>query len=46
MQQKQSGEEGQTQFRIKGSNGLQPGDYYLNVIINGEDKLMVHLIKS
>jgi hypothetical protein len=46
MQQKQSAEIGQTQFRVKGSNGLQPGDYYLNVIINGEDKLMVHLIKS
>lgn len=46
MQQKQAAEEGLTQLRIKGSNSLQPGDYHLNVIINGEDKLMVHLIKS
>ncbi len=46
MQQKESAEIGQNQFRISGSNGLQAGDYYLNVIVNGEDRLMVHLIKS
>lgn len=46
MQQKQTAEQGTNQFRIKGSNGLQAGDYYLNVIINGEDRMMVHLIKS
>jgi hypothetical protein len=46
MQQKESAEVGQNQFRISGSNGLLAGDYYLNVIVNGEDRLMVHLIKS
>lgn len=46
MQQKESADIGVNQFRIRGSNKLTPGDYYLNVIINGEDRLMVHLVKS
>jgi hypothetical protein len=46
MQQKQGAEAGPGQFRIKGSNQLKPGDYYLNVVVNGEEKMMVHLIKS
>jgi hypothetical protein len=46
MQQKQIAEGGLNQFMVRGSNSLQPGDYFLNVVINGEDKLRVHLIKS
>jgi hypothetical protein len=46
LQQKQASEAGPGQFSIRGSNQLKPGDYYLNVIVNGEEKMMVHLIKS
>ena len=46
LQQKQGAEAGPGQFSIKGSNQLKPGDYYLNVVVNGEEKMMVHLIKS
>ncbi len=46
LQQKQAAEAGSSQFSIRGSNELKPGDYFLNVIVNGEDKMMVHLIKS
>jgi hypothetical protein len=46
LQQKQSSEAGPGQFSIRGSNQLKPGDYYLNVIVNGEEKMMVHLVKS
>jgi hypothetical protein len=46
LQQKQGAEAGPGQFSIRGSNKLKPGDYYLNVVVNGEEKMMVHLIKS
>lgn len=46
LQQKQSADAGSGQFSIVGSSTLKAGDYYLNVIINGEEKMMVHLIKS
>ncbi|HSF45111.1 MAG TPA: hypothetical protein VLA58_03845 [Chitinophagaceae bacterium] len=46
LQQKQGAEAGSEQYSIRGSNELKPGDYYLNVIVNGEEKMMVHLVKS
>jgi len=46
LQQKHAVEAGSGQFSIKGSNQLKPGDYYLNVVVNGEEKMRVRLIKS
>jgi hypothetical protein len=46
MQQKEHGSEGMNNFRIKGSSKMAPGDYFLNVAVNGDDKLTVHLVKS
>jgi hypothetical protein len=45
-QQKNRGTEGMNIFTIEGTNNLKPGTYFLNVIVNGSDKLLVQLIKS
>jgi len=37
---------GLSRFCIKGSNELKPGEYYLKVIANGTDVLLVKLIKE
>ncbi len=46
LQQKEKGKSGVNQFTISGSRDLKPGDYFLKVVVNGSDRLMVHLIKS
>lgn len=46
MQQKEHAREGVNNFRIKGSGNMAPGDYFLNVAVNGDDKLTVRLEKS
>jgi hypothetical protein len=46
MQQKERAKEGMNQYSIKGSSSINPGDYFLNVVVNGADCLLVHLIKS
>ncbi len=46
LQRKENAKEGLNQFTLNGSNKITPGDYYLNVVVNGADKLMVHLEKS
>jgi len=46
MQQKEKAKEGMNQYTIKGSSGMNPGDYFLKVVVNGTDCLLVHLIKS
>jgi hypothetical protein len=39
-------EKGPNQFNIKGMGGVQPGGYFLNVVVNGSEKLTVHMVKS
>jgi hypothetical protein len=46
LQQKEKGKTGVNQFAIAGSRDLKPGDYFLKVVVNGSDRMMVHLIKS
>ncbi len=46
LQQKEKGKTGINQFAIAGSRDLKPGDYFLKVVVNGSDRMMVHLIKS
>lgn len=37
---------GLNQFTIKGSHNIKPGDYFLKVVVNGTDALLVKLIKE
>jgi len=46
MQQKERAREGMNQFTIKGSSSMNPGNYFLKVVVNGTDCLLVQLIKS
>jgi len=46
MQQKERAKEGMNQFTIKGSSTMNPGSYFLKVVVNGTDCLLVQLIKS
>ncbi len=46
MQQKERAKEGMNQFSIKGSSAMNPGSYFLKVVVNGTDCLLVQLIKS
>jgi len=45
---RQSGkaEEGLAKFTVKGSHSIKPGDYFLKVVVNGTDALLVKLIKE
>lgn len=38
--------EGMNQYSVKGSHDLKAGDYFLRVVVNGTDALMVKLIKE
>jgi hypothetical protein len=38
--------EGLNQYTVKGSHDLKSGDYFLRVVVNGTDALMVKLIKE
>jgi flagellar hook assembly protein FlgD len=46
MEQKEKAQEGLSNYTIKGSSSLQPGEYFLKVVINGTDRMLVRLIKS
>jgi hypothetical protein len=46
LQDKTRGNIGMNVFNIAGTNSLKPGNYFLNVIVNGSDRLLVQLIKS
>lgn len=46
LQQKEKGKAGINQYMINGSRELTPGDYFLKVVVNGTDRMLVHLIKS
>lgn len=46
MQQKERAKEGMNQYTIKGSSAMNPGNYFLKVVVNGADCLLVQLIKS
>jgi len=46
MQQKERAKEGMNQYTIKGSSAMHPGNYFLKVVVNGTDCLLVQLIKS
>lgn len=46
MQQKERAREGMNQYTIKGSSSMNPGNYFLKVVVNGTDCLLVQLIKS
>lgn len=37
---------GLNQFTVKGSHAIKPGDYFLKVLVNGTDALLVKLIKE
>jgi hypothetical protein len=46
LQKKEKGKAGINQYMIDGSRNLQAGDYFLKVVVNGTDRMLVHLIKS
>jgi hypothetical protein len=46
LQRKENGREGINHFNLKGSDHMEPGDYFLNVVVNGSEKLTVRLVKS
>jgi hypothetical protein len=46
MQQKEKGKAGYNQFMFSGSRDLKPGEYFLKVVVNGTDRMLVHLVKS
>jgi hypothetical protein len=46
LQRKENGKEGINQFNLKGTGNIAPGDYFLNVVVNGAEKLTVRLVKS
>jgi hypothetical protein len=46
LQRKENGKEGANQFNIKGTGNMAPGDYFLNVVVNGSEKLTIRLVKS
>lgn len=45
LQQKNRANAGMNIFSIESTNNLKPGTYFLNVIVNGSDRLLVQLIK-
>jgi hypothetical protein len=46
LEQKEKALEGMSNYTIKGSSTLLPGEYFLKVVINGTDRMLVRLIKS
>ncbi len=46
LQKKARGSIGMNIFPIEGTHSIKPGNYFLNVIVNGSDRLLVQLIKS
>lgn len=46
LQQKERGTQGINQYMVKGSRELKAGDYFLKVVVNGTDRMLVHLVKS
>jgi hypothetical protein len=46
MQQKEKSKAGYNQFMFSGSRDLKPGGYFLKVVVNGTDRMLVHLVKS
>jgi hypothetical protein len=46
MEQKEKAPEGLSNYSLRGSSSLQPGEYFLKVVINGTDRMLVRLVKS
>jgi hypothetical protein len=46
LRQTVKGSAGFNQFTVKGSHAIKPGDYFLKVVVNGSDALLVKLIKE
>jgi hypothetical protein len=46
LRQSAKGSAGFNQFTVKGSHAIKPGDYFLKVVVNGSDALLVKLIKE
>ena len=46
LQQREKCKTGINQYLINGSHDLKPGDYFLKVVVNGTDRMLVHLIKE
>jgi hypothetical protein len=46
LRQTVKGSAGFNQFTVKGSHAIKPGDYFLKVVVNGTDALLVKLIKE
>jgi hypothetical protein len=46
LQQKERGKAGLNQYIFNGSRDLKAGDYFLKVVVNGTDRMLVHLVKS
>jgi len=45
-QKKAKATAGMNDFSVEGTGDLKPGEYFLNVIVNGTDRLMVQLVKE
>jgi hypothetical protein len=46
LQQREKCKTGINQYLINGSRDLKAGDYFLKVVVNGTDRMLVHLIKE
>ena len=46
LQQMEKGKTGLNQYMVNASHDLKPGSYFLKVVVNGTDKMLVHLVKS
>jgi hypothetical protein len=46
LQQKEKGKQGINQYMVNGSRELKAGDYFLKVVVNGTDRMLVHLVKE
>lgn len=46
LQQMEKCKAGLNQYMVNASHDLKPGSYFLKVVVNGSDKMLVHLVKS
>jgi len=46
MRNSVAGNDGDNKYALKGTSKLQPGDYTLEIIVNSNERMVLHLIKS
>jgi hypothetical protein len=46
MRKSVEGNDGDNKYALKGTSKLQPGDYTLEIMVNSNERMVLHLIKS